>query len=158
MGLSKIHSGAVLGIEAFPVEIEVDVSTSGDPKIFTVGLPDTAVRESSTRVVAAIDNSGFAPFIGVTTINLAPADIKKEGPLFDLPIAMGILVSSGQVSLESDYLETTGMVGELALSGEVRRVRGVLPIALAMKRIGMKRLFVPRENAEEAAVVKGLEV
>ena len=100
MSLAKIISGAVFGIEAFPVEIETDVGMSGDPQIVTVGLPDAAVRESQYRVSTAIANCGYEPFVGRVTVNLAPADIRKEGPFFDLPIAMGILVASGAVDME----------------------------------------------------------
>lgn len=158
MKLSKIYSGAVSGVDAFCVEIEVNVSTSGDPMIVVVGLPDAAVKESQYRVSAAVSNSGFNPAIGRTTVNLAPADVRKEGPLFDLPIAVGILTAAGEVSTPEGCLDKIAMVGELALSGEVRRVRGVLPIALAMRRRGIQALLVPAENAREAAVVQGLDV
>ena len=124
--------------------------------IVIVGLPDAAVRESKDRVWTAVHNSGFKPPMGRTTINLAPADVKKEGPSFDLPIAVGMLVASEQAELPS--LEQFGMVGELALSGEVRRVRGVLPIVMEMRRLGKRGVLVPEENAEEAAVVSGIAI
>ena len=173
MALAKILSGAVFGIEAFPVEIETDVGMSGDPQIVTVGLPDAAVRESQYRVSTAITNSGYEPFIGRITVNLAPADIRKEGPFFDLPIAMGILVASGALDERSRRrkpgqppppllhpmdLATVAMLGELSLAGEVRRVRGVLPIAMKLREIGVRKFLVPEENAAEAAMVEGLEV
>jgi magnesium chelatase family protein len=158
MGLAKIHSGAISGVDAFAVEIEVNVSRSGDPQIVVVGLPDAAVKESQHRVATAITNSGYQPFVGRTTVNLAPADVRKEGPLFDLPIALGILVASEEVEVDPLALADVALVGELALGGEVRRVRGVLPIALEMRRIGKKRLLVPADNAAEAAVVEGLDV
>lgn len=158
MKLSKIYSGAVSGVDAFPVEIEVNVSSSGDPMTVVVGLPDAAVKESQYRVGAAMSNSDFRPGLGRTTINLAPADVRKEGPLFDLPIAVGILTASGEVTLPEGCLNNVALVGELALSGEVRRVRGVLPIAIAMRRRGIKAILVPAENAREAAVVQGLDV
>jgi magnesium chelatase family protein len=158
MSLAKVHSGAISGVDAYAVEIEANVSRSGDPIVVVVGLPDTAVKESQYRVSTAIANSNYQPFVGRTTVNLAPADVRKEGPLFDLPIALGIQVASGEVDLDPESLEDVALVGELALSGEVRRVRGVLPIALEMRRIGKRRLLVPRDNAAEAAVVDGLEV
>ena len=158
MNLSKIYSGAVSGVDAFTVEIEVNVSSAGDPMIVVVGLPDTAVKESQYRVSAAIGNSDFHPPLMRTTVNLAPADVKKEGPLYDLPIAVGILQASDEIDAPEGRLEQIAMVGELALSGEVRRVRGILPIALEMRRRGIPILLVPAENAREAAVVEGLEV
>ncbi len=153
--LSKVYSGAVLGVNAFPVEIEVNAD-SGDTNVVIVGLPDAAVRESKDRVWTAISNSDFGLPRGRTTINLAPADVKKEGPSFDLPIAIGAIHACG--SLGDASLEGTAMVGELALSGEVRRVRGVLPIAIAMRDLGFDRILVPVDNAEEAAVVEGIDV
>ena len=153
--LAKVYSGAVYGVDAYPVEIEVNAG-HGDPSVVIVGLPDTAVKESKDRVHTAISNSGFRPHIGRTTINLAPADVKKEGPCFDLPIAIGILAT--QDHLPPEKLNEFAMIGELALSGEVRRIKGVLPIALAMRKAGRRGLLVPVDNAEEAAVVKGLEV
>ncbi len=153
-----MHSGAISGVDAFAVEIEVNVSQSGDPQIVTVGLPDAAVKESQHRVATAITNSGFQPFVGRITVNLAPADIRKEGPLFDLPIAVGILVASEELEVDPASLADVAMLGELALGGEVRRVRGVLPIALEMRRQGKRRLLVPAANGGEAAVVEGLDV
>ena len=158
MSLAKVHSGAISGVDAFAVEIEVNVSHSGDPQIVTVGLPDAAVKESQHRVSTAITNSGYQPFVGRITVNLAPADVRKEGPLFDLPIALGILVASEELELDPVLLDDVALIGELSLGGEVRRVRGVLPIALEMRRIGKRRLLVPAGNAAEAAVVEGLEV
>ncbi len=154
--LSKVYSGAVQGVDAYRVEIEVNAAAMGDPQVVIVGLPDTAVKESRDRVHTALTNSGFRPHIGRTTVNLAPADVKKEGPIFDLPIAVGMLAAQGEVDAETldDYL----LVGELALSGEARRVRGVLPIALCARDAGHKGLIVPADNAEEAAVVRGLPV
>ncbi len=153
--LAKVHSGAVYGVDAFPVEIEVNAG-GGDPKVVVVGLPDAAVKESSDRVWTALINSGFAPPDGRTTVNLAPADIKKEGPSFDLPIALGMIATDGDIPPER--LSQFCVVGELALSGAVRRVRGVLPIALMARAEGRKGLLVPAENVEEAAVVKGIAV
>jgi len=153
--LAKVHSGAVYGVDAYPVEIEVN-SGGGDPATVIVGLPDAAVKESKDRVYTAIINSGFSMPRGRVTINLAPADIKKEGPSFDLPMAAGVLATEGDIP--ADALEQYAMVGELALSGEVRRIRGVLPITLAMKAAGRSAIIVPSDNADEAAVVEGIEV
>ena len=153
--LAKVYSGAVFGVDAYPIEIEVNAG-HGDPSVVIVGLPDTAVKESKDRVHTAIGNSGFKPHVGRTTINLAPADIKKEGPCFDLPIAVGILATQNMVPL--GILAGCAMIGELALSGEVRKIRGVLPVALAMKKAGMRGMLVPSENADEAAVVRGLDI
>ncbi len=153
--LSKVFSGAVQGVDAFPVEIEVNAG-GGLPKTVVVGLPDTAVKESVDRVWTALANSGFMPPRGRTTVNLAPADVRKEGPSFDLPIALGVLAATGELPPEA--LAECCAVGELALSGEVRRVRGVLPITLAARRDGRRGILVPPENAEEAAVVEGVDV
>jgi Mg-chelatase subunit ChlI-like protein len=119
--------------------------------IVIVGLPDAAVKESRDRVMTALINSGFAFTFGRTTINIAPADVKKEGPSFDLPIALGMIAASEQ--MESDRLDHFVMVGELALTGSVRPVKGVLPIALRAREQGKLGIFVPPENAPEAAVV-----
>jgi magnesium chelatase family protein len=153
--LAKVCSAAVNGIEAYPVEVEVNAGW-GDTVVVIVGLPDTAVKESRDRVSTAISNSAFKFPMGRTTINLAPANVKKEGPSFDLPIAIGMLAASEQ--MKSTVLEDYAMVGELALTGGVRPVKGMLPIALRAKAMGMTGLLVPAENAPEAAVVKGLEV
>lgn len=153
--LARVYSAAVNGIEAYPVEVEVN-SGWGDSVIVIVGLPDAAVRESRDRVGTALSNSGYKPPLGRTTINLAPADVKKEGPSFDLPIAIGMLAASEQ--LETDQLDNFVMVGELALTGAIRPVKGVLPIALRARAEGKVGLLVPAENAPEAAVVEGLKV
>lgn len=153
--LSTVYSGAVHGVDAYPVEIEVNAGY-GEFVTVIVGLPDAAVRESKDRVWTAVRNSGFDPPDGRTTINLAPADIRKEGPSFDLPIAIGLLGATGDI--ESDKLADYILVGELALSGEVRRVKGVLPIAMRAKQDGRRGIIVPAGNAEEAAVVEGLDV
>ena len=153
--LSRVCSAAVNGIEAFEVEVEVNCGY-GDTFIALVGLPDAAVKESKDRVSTALSNSGFKFPMGKTTINLAPADVKKEGPSFDLPIALGILAASEQ--METDQLDHFVAVGELALTGTIRSVKGVLPIALLAKASGKTGLLVPSENAAEAAVVHGLNV
>ncbi len=153
--LAKVCAAAVNGIEAYPVEVEVNAGW-GDTLVVIVGLPDAAVKESRDRVSTAITNSGFKFPMGKTTINLAPADVRKEGPSFDLPIAVGMLAASEQFA--SDQLENFLMIGELALTGFVRPVKGVLPIALQAKRDGKTGVLVPADNAPEAAVVEGLQV
>jgi len=153
--LAKVCSAAVHGIEAYPIEVEVNAGW-GDTLIIIVGLPDAAVKESRDRVTTALNNSGFKFPMGRTTINLAPADIKKEGPSFDLPIAIGMLAASEQI--ETDQLENFVIVGELALTGAVRPVKGVLPVAIRARDEGKTGLLVPAENAPEAAVVSGLQV
>jgi len=153
--LARVCSAAVNGIEAYPVEVEVN-SGWGDTVIVIVGLPDAAVKESRDRVTTALTNSGFKFPMGRTTINLAPADVRKEGPSFDLPIAVGMLAASEQIA--SDQLDRFALVGELALTGAVRPVKGVLPIALCAKAQGKQGVLVPADNAAEAAVVEGLEV
>jgi magnesium chelatase family protein len=153
--LAKVCSAAVNGIEAYPIEVEVNAGY-GDTILVIVGLPDTAVKESRDRVMTALLNSGFTFTFGRTTINLAPADVKKEGPSFDLPIAIAMLAASEQI--ETDQLDNFVMVGELALTGAVRSVKGVLPIALRARQDGKTGILVPAENAAEAAVVAGLQV
>ncbi len=153
--IAKCHSGAVAGVRARTVEIEV-CSSSGSPQFTIVGLPDTAVKEAKDRVATAISNSGFARPESNITVNLAPADVRKEGPIYDLPIAVCLLAAADKVRCSD--LSEWGIMGELALSGAVRRVRGVLPIVMEMRRIGKKGVLVPVENAEEAAVVDGISV
>ncbi len=153
--LAKVHSAAVLGIDSYPIEIEVNAGW-GLPAVIIVGLPDAAVKESRDRVKTAIENSGYKYVMGRTTINLAPADVKKEGPSFDLPIAIGILAVNEQI--QAANLEEFAIVGELALSGEVRSVNGVLPIALCAREQKKRGLIVPADNAAEAAVVQGIAV
>src|SRR3954471_20487216 len=142
--LARVFSSAVNGIEAYPIEVEVNAGW-GDSVIVIVGLPDAAVKESRDRVGTALSNSGFKVPLGRTTINLAPADVKKEGPSFDLPIAIGMLAASEQI--ETGQLENFLMVGELALNGAVRQVKGVLAIALRARAEGKTGLLVPPENA-----------
>jgi len=148
-------SSAVLGIEAYQVKVEVDIS-SGLPHFSTVGLPDTAIKESKNRVLAAIRNSGYQFSMRRITVNLAPAAVKKEGAAFDLPIALGILAAIGELSQER--LERYIILGELSLDGSVRKVKGVLPIALAARVAEVDGLIVPEGNSKEAAVVEGVNV
>ena len=153
------QSAAVYGIDALIVDAEVNITpTSGDDAlIIIVGLPDTAVRESRERIRAAISNSGYFFPIHKVTINLAPADVKKEGASFDLPIALGILGANGDLG-NSESLPELMSVGELSLDGRVRPVRGALSIALTARHNGIRHLLVPEENAREAAVVQGIDV
>lgn len=156
------RSAAVYGIDADLVEVEVDLTPArGEsdfaPSVTIVGLPDAAVRESRERIRAAVNNSAyFFPF-HKTTINLAPADVRKEGASFDLPIALGILGANGDLGCAEGLPEVLS-VGELSLDGRVRAVRGALPVAIRAREAGIKSLILPEENAPEAAVVKGVDV
>ncbi|MCC6572348.1 MAG: YifB family Mg chelatase-like AAA ATPase [Planctomycetes bacterium] len=156
--ICRIRSAGLIGIEAVSVDVEVDgARTSADePSFITVGLPDKSVNESRERVRAAIENSGYDnPFMRIT-VNLAPADLKKEGPAYDLPIAIGLMTVNHQV--DPNNVTRYAMIGELALDGRVRRVAGVLPVALELKKRNVKTLIVPDENAAEAAVVDGIDI
>src|SRR6202047_1723662 len=153
--LAKIYSAAVYGVDAYEIEIEVN-GAGGDPNIVIVGLPDAAVKESRDRVTTAISNSGYYWPRGRTTVNLAPADIKKEGPSFDLPIALGMVAVSEE--LNTSAFEKFSFVGELALDGSVRPVKGVLPVALEARRRGKQALFVPEANALEAQLGNKIDV
>ena len=153
--LAKVFSAAVWGVDAFAVEVEVN-ATFGKAVTVVVGLPDTAVKESRDRVCTAVNNSAYRYPYGRVTINLAPADVKKEGPSFDLPMALGILAASEQ--LDAKHLGDYWVVGELALTGEVRPVKGALAIALAARKHKKKGLIISAVNAAEAAVVAGLDV
>lgn len=147
--LSKVTSAGLLGIDAYKVQVEVDTAR-GLPAFTTVGLPDGAVKESKDRVLAAVKNSGFPYVSGRITVNLAPADIKKEGAAYDLPIALGILACRGIVPLES--LGKYVIVGELSLDGTMRPIKGALSIAALVKELGFEGLILPKENAAEAAI------
>ncbi len=154
--LSRLHSMTMLGMESLPVEVEVDIR-NGMVAFTIVGLADMAVQEAKERVKSAIKNSGFR-FPGPRiTINLAPADVRKVGPLFDLPLAIGILLASDQIPF-SDIFENSIFLGELALDGRLRPVSGVLPVAMSAKEKGVQYLFVPAENANEAGLVEGITV
>lgn len=155
--LTRTWSAAIQGIDACTVEVEVNATMAGNETIVTVvGLPDAAVRESRERVWSAIYTSGFLPPHGHTTINLAPADLKKSGAAFDLPIALGIIAAVD--GLDPERLNQAMVVGELALDGTVRPIYGALPVALHARSLGLKHLLVPAENATEAAVAKGIAV
>lgn len=153
--LARVLSGAVLGVDAYRVEVEVDLA-NGLPNLTVVGLPDAAVQESKERVKSAVRNAGYTFAPRRITVNLAPADVKKEGPLFDLPIAIGVLVASEQ--LETPHLGRFLLIGELSLDGTVRPVSGCLPIAIAAREAGLEGVLVPQANAREAALVEGLTV
>jgi len=153
--LAKILSSAVLGVEAYVVEVEVDIAF-GLPAFSTVGLPEGAVKESKDRVRSAIKNSGYEFPTHRVTVNLAPADIKKEGTGYDLPIAVGILAATGTIS--KDNLHRYMLSGELSLDGRIKATKGVLPMAMAARAAGLSGIVVPKENALEGAVVKGVEV
>ncbi len=153
--LATIESSAIQGIDAYDIKVEVDVSAYL-PFFAIVGLPDTAVNEAKERVRSAIKNSGLEFPQRRITVNLAPADTKKQGPSFDLPVAVGILAATGQVLM--DNIDEWLFVGELSLDGGVRPVAGILPIAVKARRDGKRKLVVPTENAEEAAIVGEVEV
>src|SRR2546421_4748665 len=153
--IARVLSAALVGVKAALVRVEVDV-TAGLPAFTTVGLPDSAVRESRERVRTAIRNAGFAFPVDRITVNLAPADLRKEGASFDLPIALGILAATGAV--KKGAIGPFAVVGELALDGQIQPVRGTLAVGLACRRQGISTLVVPLENAAEAVAVDGLRV
>ena len=153
--LGKINSAGLIGLDGYIVEVEIDIS-KGLPAFDIVGLPDTAVRESKERVRAAIKNSGYEFPVKRITVNLAPANTRKEGAAYDLPIAMGILSAIGQI--QSKELDKYIFLGELSLDGQIKPINGVLPMAIAAYKEGIENMIVPVENAEEAAVVKNVNV
>jgi magnesium chelatase family protein len=153
--LAKVHAAAVVGLEGEIVEVEVDTAR-GLPSFTIVGLPDTAVQESRERVQAAIKNAGLVFPRQRVTVNLAPADLRKEGPSYDLPIALGVLAACDQIPIES--LEDTLAVGELSLDGTLRHVRGILPMAALARQEGYARMLVPEVDASEAALVNDIDV
>ncbi len=153
--LANVKSCAVIGLEGVIVDVEVDTGP-GLPAMVIVGLPDTAVQESRERVQSAVKNAGlFYPRKRVT-VNLAPASVRKEGPAYDLPIALGVLIAAEQIP--ADALASSLVIGELSLDGSVRHVRGVLPMAAVARQEGYRRVFVPETDAAEAALIPGLEV
>ena len=159
--LSRIQSFVLLGIDAISCEIEIDVSQRSLPSTQIVGLPDAAVKESLDRVRAAIQNTGYSFPQGRVLIYLAPADVRKEGPVYDLPIAVGVLIAEGVLCPDAqDGLDPRVCVfaGELALDGRVRPIKGVISMALLAREQGAKAIVVPAQNAVEASVVVGLEV
>ena len=153
--LARVYSCAVIGLDGVIVEVEVDIG-DGLPGITIVGLPDAAVQESRERVQAAIRNAGQTFPRKRMIVNLAPASVRKEGPAYDLPIALGVLIATRQ--LRSQCLDASLVIGELSLDGTVRHVRGILPMAAVAHEKGFKRIFVPEVDAVEAALIPNLEV
>ncbi len=153
--LATVKSYGLSGLEGYPVAVEVD-SSPGLPRWEVVGLPDAAVKESKERVRAALKNSGFEYPQGRIIVNLAPADLKKEGPIYDLAIAIGTLAASGQLKLGE--FSDAAFMGELSLDGKIRSVSGILPMAIDARQRGIQKMVVPRANAREAAYVSGLQV
>ncbi|MBI4089560.1 MAG: ATP-binding protein, partial [Candidatus Levybacteria bacterium] len=153
--LAKVNSSAVVGLDAVLVEVEVDIASQGLPSFTIVGLPDKAVEESRERVRSAIKNSGADFPAKRITVNLAPADLPKEGPSYDLPIALGILLASGQIQAN---INDAIFMGELSLDGRLRHTSGVLPQALLAKSKKLKRIFLPHINAKEATILKGIQI
>ena len=154
--LATLASAALLGIKAELVQVEVNAGEEGDPRLILVGLPDAAVKESEDRVSSALANCGFRPLRARATINLAPGHLRKEGPLYDLPIALAILAATGQ--LHADHLSDYLIAGELGLSGATRPIRGALAIAQLARKLGKRGLLLPGMSAEEAAVVREIAV
>lgn len=152
--LSKVNSIALRGLDGYLVEVQVDIS-SGIPCWEIVGLPDISVREAKERVRAAIKNSNFEFKSRKIVVNLAPADLRKEGTYFDLPIAIGILLNMGYISNVSNEI---AFVGELSLDGGINKVNGILPICIEAKKLGIKKIVLPKENREEGAFVEGMEI
>jgi magnesium chelatase family protein len=156
MALAKLHTYTLVGIDALPVEAEVDVAATGLPQVLLVGLPDSTVKESEHRVERALVNSGYRKPVSRVIVNLAPADLRKDAAGFDLPIALGLLAATGQVP--TDLFGDVVIVGELALDGSTRPVKGALSVAMTARQHGFRRVIVPQANATEAAVVEGIDV
>ena len=154
--LAKLHTLSLLGIDALPVEVEVDVSPAAMPKVLLVGLPEAAVKESTHRIERALVNSGYVRPSNRVVINLAPAEMPKQAASFDLPIALGLLAASGQ--LDSDLFDKYAVAGELALDGNTRAIKGALSMAMSAAQRGAQGIVVPSANSPEAAVVEGIEV
>lgn len=153
--LSITKSMALHGLEGFLIDVQVDIS-AGMPAWDIVGLPDTSVREAKERVRTAIKNSGYELFSRKIVVNLAPADIKKEGSLFDLPIAVGILTSLDVIYARN--VEDILMIGELSLNGNLNPINGALPICIEAKKLGIKKVILPQANAKESSVIDGIEI
>lgn len=157
--LSIVKSIGLQGLNGYFINIEVDIS-NGMPCFEIVGLPDASIKESKERVRTAIKNSGFEALSKRIIINLAPANIRKEGSNLDFPIAIGVLIASGKIDTSklNDFLEESIFIGELSLDGNVEKINGILPIAIEAKKLGIKRIVLPKQNAKEAAIVDGLKV
>ena len=157
--LSIIKSIALQGLQGYLVSTEIDIS-AGIPNFEIVGLPDVSVKESKYRIKTAIKNSGLDFLSRKIIVNLAPANIRKEGSMFDLPIAIGILIANENIinpQLEN-YLKDTAIIGELSLNGNIEKINGILPICIEAKRLGIKRIILPQQNALEASIVKGIDI
>ena len=154
--IAKVSSATLKGLEALPVTIEVNVTSCPQPRFIIVGIPDVAVRESQERVLSALETNGYKIYMKQVVVNMAPADVKKEGSGFDLPIAIGILLSTETIQVEN--IERYMFVGELSLDGSIQPVKGMLPIAIKAREMGYEGLFVPEDNVREAAVVNKLKV
>lgn len=157
--LSIIKSMALTGLDGYLVSVQVDVS-SGMPCFEIVGLPDTSIRESRERVNTAIKNSGIKILSKKIIINLAPANTKKEGSIFDLAMAIGILVATNNINNKNlcNLLNNTIFIGELSLNGTLNKISGILPICIEAKKLGIKQIILPKENAEEASIVEGIKI
>ena len=153
--ITKVNSVGLTGMDGFGISVEADVG-NGMPTWDVVGMPDTAVKESKERIRSALKNSGFMIPGKRILINLAPADVKKEGASLDLPIAIGILVDLGEI--KNDKLNEIAFIGELSLDGKLNRINGILPMCIEAQKLGIKKIIVPKENAEEASIVKEMEV
>ena len=153
--LAKVISAAIVGTDALPIEVEVDIASQGLPSFTIVGLPDKAVEEAKERVRSAIKNSGADFPARRITVNLAPADLPKEGPSYDLPIALGILIASGQIQAD---ITNSLFVGELSLDGKIRAVNGVLPQVLMARKHKLSSIFLPSENAYEASIIENISI
>lgn len=154
---ATIFSAATIGIHAQLVSVQVDLSL-GLMNFFIVGLPDTAIKESRQRTITALSNAGIKLPDRKITVNLAPADLKKEGTLFDLPIAIGILQAAQQLMLSKEFIDDTLFLGELALDGSISPIKGALAIAKDALILGKKRMIIPQANAQEAAIVGNIEI
>ena len=153
--LSVIKSMGLQGLDGYLIDVEVDVST-GMPDWQIVGLPDASVKESKERVRTAIKNTGYEFPTRRIVVNLAPANTRKEGSLFDLPIAIAILMDTGQIKQQK--LEDTLIIGELSLDGKLNKINGILPITIEAQKLGIKKIIFPKENAKEASIIKGIQV
>ena len=153
--MTRLYSSTVLGVDGVEVEVEVDFRPMAEKRTFIVGLPDAAVKESGQRVDTAIQNSGLPFQQGIFVVNLAPADLRKQGPGFDLPIALGMVAGAAEKEMDAS---AWCIVGELALDGTVRPVQGILPQIMEARRMGRKRIMLPQANAYEGTSVQGVEI
>lgn len=157
--LSIIKSISLQGLHGYLVSTQVDIS-SGLPNFEIVGLPDTIVKESKERIKTAIKNSGLEFLSRKIVVNLSPANIRKEGSMFDLPIAVGILIANGDIVNKylNDYLQNTIIIGELSLNGNIEKISGILPICIEAKKLGIKKIILPKSNAIEASFINGIDI